>query len=161
MSIRYWLSILVLITSLSATIAAIYLLKSGHMTQFWTSLGFQAKENILNWCDERVHSIYFYEKDAKIIEESGKWFWRSSEDVTLDYLTMEKWLARYCHLAVAPAKISDGETTALFEVEFINGDRVSFHGLDDDHIQVRGTIYQSPTLRKAFKELLAFDPKLE
>lgn len=134
------------------------------MSQFWASLGLSHNEQRLNWCDERVQSIHFYNKDAKITEESGKWLWKSNDTVVLDYLSVEKWFAKYCLLPVVEPQLS-GDSQAqgapLFEALFVNGERLTFHQIDDEHVRLKGKVYRSKILREALKELLAFDPKIE
>lgn len=165
MPLRYWFKIGVLVLALSATMVSIFWLKQGHMAQFWSSLGFRDGSTLINWCDERVSTVHFYNKSGKITEEAGKWLWRSKgkTDVTLNYLDVEKWFAKYCQVpfeSVQEAQATDAGEPIL-EMVFITGDRLSFHKMGESQYKIRGKVYESKSLREALKELLAFDPKIE
>ena len=99
---------------------------------------------------------------ASITEEAGKWLWKSDTDVLLNYLSMEKWLARYCQLPIkkVPFKDFNAPMSPLLEVKFISGETATFYDLGEGRFQLQDHIFSSPDLDKAMKELLAFGPNL-
>ena len=163
MSLKVSLKLAALLTALTFTIVAIFWLKQGHMGSFLTSLGFQSGDRI-NWCSERVKSIYHFESGAKLLEKEGKWIWRYKDksEKELDYLRVEKWFARFCQVPFTEAPNTEAEdwveATPLFEVEFLGSQRTTISDLHyTDHAFLIGKReFQSETLRKGFKELLDF-----
>jgi hypothetical protein len=147
----------VLLTALFATLAGIYLLRQGHMDAFWTSLGMN-RGNRLNWCEERVGTLYFYDSKAKLTEKAGKWMWVNGEEVLLDYLEVEKWFAKYCQVPVDanPTMSKERLGQPVFEAQFINGQRLTLHSDGGSTFQIRDQVFRSETMRQALQELLAF-----
>ncbi len=161
MPLRIWFKVVFLLMSLVVIIFAIVLLKQNHLSAFWTSLGFSS--NRLNWCEERVKSLYVFNLEARLYETEGVWHWKQkNENWTLDYLRVEKWFARYCQVDADTVDFVDfnQESKVVFEVEFLNGDRLSLHERGN-YFEIRGQLFQSETLRRGLKELLAFSPKME
>ena len=152
-----------LLTALTATILAIFWLDQGHMSSFWTSLGLNKGGTRINWCEERVSSLYFYGPQAKLVEKAGKWTWSQQFEKELDYLRVEKWFAKYCQIPVDKKLDSQGPQAdqPLFEAQFIDGNRLSLYTDGQNTFRIRDKVFESETLRKAIKELLAFDQKME
>lgn len=152
-----------LATALSATVVAMMWLGEGHMNDFWASLGVDRGGQRLNWCKERVSSLYFYDDQAKLLEREGKWFWSKKRNLReLDYLRVEKWFAKHClakvekveaHLEIVPMP--------LFEVVFIDGERLTIHQYPDGSFEILNQVYKSNSLSDGVKELLAFDNQVE
>jgi hypothetical protein len=163
MPLKLILKLVLLFTSLCATIVAIIWLRSDHMEAFWTSLGIGGHR--INWCEERVESLYLFESSQKLFEVKNQWMWMDSDgdSRTLDYLRVEKWFAQYCQVdfnepEVAPA---DGPFQPVFEAQFIDGGRITLYQNQAGLFKARNQIFASETLRQAIKELLAFTPKME
>ncbi len=161
MSTKVLIKLVSLLTALTCTLVAIFWLNQGHMSQFWTSLGF--KNQHLNWCEERVSSLYFYEQNAKLYEKSGEWFWQGQTEIPLDYLRVEKWFAQYCQIPFekveAPLIATRG--IPVFEALFLDNERLTLYTDTDGTFRFRDEFFKSETLRQAIKELLAFAPKIE
>ncbi len=154
-----------LLSALTATIVAIFWLKQGHMDAFWTSLGVDRSGTRLNWCVERVDSIYFYETQEKLFEEEGRWLWKMKAGTQeLDYLRVEKWFAKYCQISI-DEKLQTSENpvrfTPVFEAQFIDGSRKTLSQTNSDLFKIDSHQFRSETLRKGIKELLAFGKKIE
>jgi hypothetical protein len=157
---KIWIKLVALLTALSATIVAIFWLKQSHINSFWTSLGLGSEARI-NWCSERVESLYFYDAKVKIYEHEAKWYLKSDSEKELDYLRVEKWFARYCQIAILRSddKPRD-EAKADVEIQFINGERLTIFTFPDSNFRINKLIFKSETLRQGLKELLAFDSNL-
>ncbi|MCB0377538.1 MAG: hypothetical protein KDD33_03525 [Bdellovibrionales bacterium] len=164
MSFGYWFKLAALALAFSITLLCIYWLRDGHLSQALNSLGVQGQGQVLNWCDQRVHSLVYIPSGAKIMEDNSQWKWTipGSESVLLDYLSIEKWFAKYCHLPAEPIREeATGMATPLLEVEFITSERFVFYEMENGFIRARGQVFKAPTLREAIKELLAFGPKIQ
>jgi len=150
-----------LLTALAATVVAIFWLKQGHMSSFWTSLGVNSGARV-NWCEERVGTLYFYDSKAKLLEKDGKWLWVQGDEKMLDYLRVEKWFAQYCQIPVNKVDSVKMELSQpVLEAQFINGERLSIYTDGKGNFGIRDRVFASETLRKALKELLAFGNKIE
>ncbi len=166
MSLKIATKLVILLTALSATVIAIFWLKQGHMDSFWTSLGVSRSGARINWCTERVQSLYIYGSQEKLVEESGKWLWRSgSTRVELDYLRVEKWFAKYCQAEIDLPQVEDNVdnegTSPLLEVIFVDGSRRTLFFRPPTGFEIGNQQFDSETLRKGIKELLAFGEKVE
>lgn len=143
------------------TIVAIFWLKQGHMKAFWTSLGFDSGTRI-NWCEERVSSLYLFDSEAKLFERDSQWLWQQNREHPLVYLQVEKWFAKYCQLSITPVEAKPtGPAKAYFEAAFINGNRLTLYAYPTGEFRFQDQIFNSETLRQSLKELLAFGPKIE
>ena len=163
MNLKVMTKLVVLLTALTATIVAIFWLKQDHMNSFWSSLGVDNSGQRLNWCKERVSSVYFYDKQAKLLEKNGKWLWAKKEEQReLDYLRVEKWFAKYCLAKVEKLDVhADIIPSPLFEVQFIDGERLTIHQYPDGPFEIQNQVYKSDSLIEGVKELLAFDKQVE
>lgn len=163
MPLKLWLKLTLLTISLSATLIGMYWLKQGHMSSFWTSLGFHNQNQRINWCSERVGAIFLYDNKAKLYEEAGKWLWQQSNlNTPLDYLRVEKWFAQYCQVDIDKLENVEAESPiAVFEAQFIDGDRLTLYSYPNGDFKMRDQVFKSETLRQALKELLAFANKME
>ncbi len=160
MTLKVFTQLFALFSALTATIVAIYWLKQGHMDAFWTSLGISRSDSRINWCEERVDTLHFYETGSKLLEKDGKWMWVGNTEKELDYLRVEKWFARYCQIPVDPITApTESGAQAVFEAAFIDGGRLSLYEFPSGSFKVRDQVFNSETLRKGLKELLAFGEK--
>lgn len=163
MPLKLSIRLILLITSLIATIFAITWLKKGHMEAFWTSLGFENTAR-LNWCEERVGQLYLFETSGKLYEEKNRWLWQQKgEDRVLDYLRVEKWFAKYCQVDFSKETDPAGTENfrPIFEAQFIDGQRLTLYRSESGLFKARDRVFASETLRQALKELLAFAPKMK
>ena len=176
MPLRILFKLILLLISLTATLIAIYWLKQGHSSAFLTSLGFSSGQ--FNWCEERVKSLYLFDLKAKIQEVDGTWQWvKEDKKKTLDYLRIEKWFAKYCHISLDSDEEGaevDSESSlafsgkkglgirpsfrkvskAVFEVEFINGNHLVLKQ-KKDYFKIGDRFFQSESFRKGLEELFA------
>ena len=163
MPLKLSIRLALLIVSLIATIFAITWLKKGHMDAFWTSLGLENSAR-LNWCEERISDLYFFETSGKLYEEKGLWLWQQDGgDRVLDYLRVEKWFAKYCQVDFSEdiEIASTGKFRPVFEAQFIDGERLTLYISESGLFKARDRVFASETLRQALKELLAFAPKMK
>lgn len=160
MPLKIWFKLILLSTSLTATLLAIFWLRQGHLSVFWTSLGLDSGS--INWCEERVKSLYIFDLKAKIHEINRTWQWKQkNRNRTLDYLRVEKWFAGYCQVdANIVTTAHSQKSRVIFEVEFINGDHLVLRE-KGDYFEIRNKVFRSKTLRRGLKELLAFGPEIE
>lgn len=156
------LRLILLMLSLTATLSAIYWLKSDHMEAFWTSLGIPTGQR-LNWCEERVAQLYHFESGDKLLEEKSQWLWvdQNKKRQVLNYLEVEKWFARYCQVDYQSIEDAPGPFRPVFEAEFIDGGRLTLYQSEEGLYRIREQIFASETLRQALKELLAFANKMK
>lgn len=161
MSLKVLAKLVALLTALTATIVAIFWLKQGHMDAFWTSLGIDRSGTRMNWCQERVGQLMFYETKAKLVESKGQWLWDQGEQKALDYLRVEKWFARYCQIPVEAGSTQTMPGKPVFEAQFIDGTRLSLYSDGEKTFRIRDKVFQSETFQRALKELLAFGEKIE
>lgn len=157
MSLKILVKLVALMTALTATVVAIYWLKAGHMNAFWTSLGVDRSGSRLNWCDERVGTLYIYRGSSKLTEKDGQWFWIGETEKQLDYLRVEKWFARYCQIPVDEvAEQKQEQSEPIFEANFINGTRLSVYQYPSGHFLINQKVFKSKVFEKGLKELLDF-----
>lgn len=161
MNLKTAVKLVSLLTALTATIVAIFLLKQGHLSSALTSMGFQKPGTRLNWCKERVASLHIYDTPLTLVEKQGQWMWDGEPPHELDYLTVEKWFARYCQIPVeAPIEGAKGETSkpmqAFMEVVFVDGQRTTLHWDQDKHFKIGKNEFISETLRQGLKELMTY-----
>ena len=170
-----WLQLALLLSSLAITILGIHWLKQGHLPVFWTSLGLGP--SYLNWCEQRVKSLYIFEANvnanesqstqismasrhlqvAVLYESQGTWIWKQNEtERKLDYLRVEKWFAKFCQVDAKPMDnpLSTPKQT-VFEAEFLNGKHLNLYK-NGEGFEIRGRSFQSEALHQGLRELLAF-----
>lgn len=165
MNLKVAIKLVALLSALTATIVAIFWLNQGHMDSFWTSLGVDRRGTRLNWCVERVDSLYLYESQEKLIEEDGQWLWqKGDQSQELDYLRVEKWFAKYCQIPI-DEKLDASKNRSPFkpflEARFIDGSRKTLSVAGSTSFRIDSHLFRSETLRKGIKELLAFGKKIE
>ena len=169
-----WLQLTLLLSSLGITILGIHWLKQDHLPVFWTSLGLSPSH--LNWCEQRVKSLYIFESNtsasesqntkismasrhlhAVLYESQGTWIWKQNETQRkLDYLRVEKWFAKFCQVDAKPMDnpVSTPKQT-VFEAEFLNGKHLNLYKKGQG-FEIRGQFFQSEALGQGLKELLTF-----
>ena len=163
MKIGYWFKLLTLTIALSVTVLSIYWLNQGHMVKTLSSIGFSNNGQILNWCENRIQSLGIPSAQATLTEKAGRWVWQTQDTTPLNYLSVEKWFAKYCQIPVKKVNFEDFNSpmTPILEVTFISGETATFYDLGEGRVQLQNNVFSSPALQQAMKELLAFGPKLE
>lgn len=160
MRIRLFLKLFFLFIALSATIYSLALLNTGHMNDFWTSLGIGKKHNALNWCNNRLESLSG--KTAEVAwtlkEDNRQWvIQKNAETKTLEYLDVEKWLARYCIVDIEIYKdsaILDMPVTLIAIAQFNDGTSAKIFRLGDNEIfQINHYTFKSSEWEQALKDL--------
>ena len=132
-------------------------MKQGHMDSFWTSLGLGHGGPRINWCEERVKNLHFYDTSFTLTEANNQWMLKGFEDKPFNYLMIEKWFAKNCHAELdVDMTVSGRPDTPYVEVEFINGERLSLYTNGESGFRIRDQIFSSEKLRQAFKELIDF-----
>jgi hypothetical protein len=162
MSLKVLAKLVALLTALTATIVAISWLNAGHMNSFWTSLGVDRSGTRLNWCEERVGTLFLYDSKAKLTEKDGKWLWVGEIEKELDYLRVEKWFAKYCLIPVDDMEVAEmASSSPVFEAQFIDGNRLSLYSDGENIFKIRDKVFQSQAFREALQELLAFGGEIQ
>lgn len=160
MNIRWVLQTVFLVVSLSATILAIIALKSNHNNDFLASLGFGGTK--INWCEKRVARLKF-KNLSEIKEVNSKWGVQTQDEhIIINYVEFEKWLAQFCLLKADVAKVENPlqqNLTPLFDVEYIDGEKLTIYRLGEDKFQIKQMLFKSSTLEQLIEQYLQFFPK--
>lgn len=162
MNFRLIAKVTFLLVALTATVFAVVQLNTGHMNDFWTSLGIGKKTHSLNWCNDRLIS-FTGTKDAvtwTLKEENRKWVIvkDSSDTKTLEYLDIEKWLAKYCILDIVVEKVDalDMKVTPIALATFNDETKTRIFKLGDQKLyQINHVIFTSTELEQGLAELYA------
>ncbi|MCC6138531.1 MAG: hypothetical protein IT287_07850 [Bdellovibrionaceae bacterium] len=160
MNIRLISKLVFLFVALSATIYSAILLNNGHMNDFWTSLGFSKNSQSLNWCTDRLLVLSGTKNNLNwtLKEQDRKWVIIKNETDTkqLDYLDIEKWLAKYCILDIVPSKdiaMLDMPVEHLATASFNDSSSVKIFKLGNMY-QINHVTFTSPELQKGLEELM-------
>lgn len=161
MNLRFFAKVFFLTMALGATIFAVVQLNTGHMNDFWTSLGIGKKTHSLNWCNDRLISLEGT-KDSiawTLTEEDRKWviIKNTLDKKILEYLDIEKWLAKYCILDISTDHNIDAlnmQVSQLAFAKFNDGTTARIFKLGDQNLfQINQVIFTSPELEEGLKEL--------
>lgn len=159
MKLRIGLKLFTLLIAFSATLYAIFILKTGHMNDFWVSLGFNTSEQTLNWCSNRLIKLEsLTETKWKLEENSQKWQISKDEESPLDvdYVEVEKWLAKYCFLKIIPFKdknLLDMQFKPFAKASFNDGSKVLIYTFNGEVFQINEVIFKSQEMVSALKDL--------
>lgn len=161
MNIRVFSKIAFLLVALAATVFALIQLNTGHMNDFWTSLGIGKKTHSLNWCNNRLISLTGTSNNVvwTLKEQDRKWVIvkGESEMKTLEYLDIEKWLAKYCILDISVFKdnsIFDMVVHPIATATFNDGSSAKMFTLGDKGLyQIDHVVFTSPEFEKGLAEL--------
>lgn len=121
MNLRILSKVGFLLLALVATLYAVIQLNTGHMNDFWTSLGMGKNSKSLNWCNDRLMALSGSHNDMEwtLKEQDGKWIITKNDDTkTLEYLDIEKWLAKYCILDIETVENASFLDMAVTQVAF-------------------------------------------
>lgn len=163
MNIRFISKVVFLLLALTATIYAAVLLNTGHMNDFWTSLGLGKEAQSLNWCTDRLLTLSGQSGNISwtLKEENQKWLIVKNEtDIkTLEYLDIEKWLAKYCILDIVVYKdlaILDMHVSPIAVASFNDSTSVKIFSLGDKGIyQINNVSFTSAEFEEGLAELKA------
>jgi hypothetical protein len=159
MKIKFIFKAFFLLLALTATLYSIYLLDTGHMGDFWTSLGIGNKGQSLIWCSSRVTQLEDAKNKGWMLEEKNQqWqITKLSDTKNLNYLDLEKWLAKYCTLEITiynNPDILDMHLEPFAVARFNDGTSAKIYTLGDKNIfQINEVIFQSREFEQALQEL--------
>jgi hypothetical protein len=149
--------IFTLLTALSATVFSIYLLNSQHSSDFFSSLGFGSSSQNLNWCSDRLKKAEGLFSDWSVEEKDRQWvLQKNNTSVVVDYLEVEKWLARYCAVKISPVskeKILDLKLEPFARFFFNDGNKVLIYQKENTIFQFNEVIFTSEEMSSAFASL--------
>lgn len=119
----------------------------------------------LSWCETRVSALLLPEK-MKLIQDGSQWVVESSvgpEVVrrAVDFISVEKWFARFCNLAVEKPQVAVSETSAtqpLMMVKYVTGDVGVLKQTAQGDLVWKGQVFKSQQFFEAVSELLNLPP---
>ncbi len=161
MNLRLSAKIAFLIVALSATVFAVVQLNTGHMNDFWTSLGIGTKTHSLNWCNNRLVALTGTKNNVEwtLKEHERQWVVtkNNADAKTLEYLDVEKWLAQYCILDITVEKSKDPLSMTVQQVAhatFNDATTARVFKLGNENLfQINHVIFTSQELEKALEDL--------
>jgi hypothetical protein len=157
MNWKFGFKILTLTIALSATLFSIYLLNSQHANDFFTSLGFSSASKNLNWCTDRLKKAEGLNSEWSLEEKDRQWILQKNNTTTIvDYLDIEKWLARYCAVQItelANEKILDLNLQPFARLLFNDGGKVLIYQKDGKYFQLNEVTFESKEMSDAFSEI--------
>ncbi len=147
-----------LFIALSATVFSIYMLNSGHTKDFLNSLGFSTSGRTLHWCSDRLLKAEGLNSDWSLQEQDRKWVVRNpaKQELVVDYLEVEKWLAKYCMLEVLPypkEKILDTPLSPFMKIVFKDNHQVLIYQKDMTVFQLNEQTFESEEFKEGLQAL--------
>lgn len=159
MPFKFIFKSLTLVLALGMTIYCIYLLNQGHLTDFMGSLGMGEYSKTFNWCTNRVTKMESLSKTTWTLEEKDKkWLVSTNggEPLTLDYLAVEKWFAKYCLVRIQVYRnenLLDKHLEPFAKAQFNDGTLARIYTLEGDVFQINEVIFKSPQMKEGLAEL--------
>ena len=160
MPFKIFFKLFFLFIALGATIYSLVLLNTGHMNDFWTSLGMGANSKSLNWCSNRLESLSGTAANGPwtLKEENRQWvITKDNNTKILEYLDVEKWLAKYCIIDIEPYNneaILDMTVTPIATAVFNDQSKAKLFRLGKENVfQINHFIFKSSEWEEAMKEL--------
>jgi len=160
MNFKVAFKVLTLLIALSATVYSMYLLNSSHTSDFMTSLGFGSQSQSLNWCSNRMTKMMGAVPELPWIleEKDQQWMFSGGGEPPkrMEYLDIEKWLAKYCILKI---EIYRGDDMLDFKLQpfafvtFNDGQVAKIYRLGEDIFQINEVTFKSKEFEDAVKEL--------
>ncbi len=157
-----------LLIALSATVFSIYLLNTGHTTDFLKSLGFSGSGESLHWCSDRLLKAEGLASEWSLQEIDRQWIVRDSsqKELVVDYIQFEKWLAEYCMLDIQPyprEKILNTRLTPFLKMTFKDNQKVLIYQKDLQVFQINEQTFESENFKEGLLSLtrLLGLPKLQ
>ncbi|MBY0385649.1 hypothetical protein K2X05_10880 [bacterium] len=162
MNWKLWFKAGSLVIALSATVFSIYLLNSQHSVDFLSSLGFSSSQKTLNWCSDRLRKAEGLSQPWSLEEKNGQWMLQtsSSQEFVVDYLEVEKWLAKYCSVHITPyppEKILDLKLSPFARIQFGDKSTALIYQKDFSVFQINEITFESKEMQEglfAIKNLL-------
>lgn len=150
--------VITLTIALSATVYSIYLLNSKHSGDFFASLGLSSASKTLNWCPERLKKAEGLAGAWTLEEKDRQWILQrpGQPEVFVDYLDIEKWLARYCVIPVTPYpadKLLDLKLLPFAKLNFNDGKQILIYQQEGRVFQINELTFESEEMSKGFKDL--------
>lgn len=144
--------------ALSATVYSIYLLNSKHTGDFFASLGLSSATRTLNWCPERLRKAEGLSSSWTLEEKDHNWIIKrqGEAEVVVDYLDIEKWLARHCVIPVTPyptEKILDLKLSPFARLHFNDGNQILIYQQNGTVFQINELTFESDEMSTGFKDL--------
>jgi hypothetical protein len=143
--------------ALTATLYSMYLLKSHHATDFFTSLGFSSSRT-LTWCPDRLLKLEGLSASWTLESIERKWVLSGiqQQPVFIDPLDMEKWLARYCTIKIEPLsreKILELKLNPSARFIFNDGQKTLLYQKDQRIFQMNEITFESQEFQQALVQL--------
>lgn len=162
MNWKLWFKAGSLCIALFATVFSIYLLNTQHSVDFLSSLGFSSSQKTLNWCNDRLRKAEGLALPWSLEEKNGQWKLKIADanELVVDYLDVEKWLAKYCSVQITPypsEKILDLKLAPFARILFSDQSSVLIYQKDFSVFQINEITFESRELREgllALKDLL-------
>ncbi len=147
-----------LLIALIATVYSIYLLNTGHTKDFLNSLGFSGSGKTLHWCTDRLEKAEGLNQTWSLQQEGLQWILRndSGQELIVDSLVVEKWLAQYCMLDVQPyprEKILETRLAPFVKFIFKDTQQVLIYQKDFQVFQMNEQTFESEDLKQGLLAL--------
>ncbi|MDZ4661496.1 MAG: hypothetical protein SGJ18_07725 [Pseudomonadota bacterium] len=120
-----------------------------------TRPGVSSSAESLRWCETRVKSLQT-KSGLKVEQEGMNWITVAPEKKGLDTVAIEKWLAKYCTLAIQdprPPPFVPTKNDELLAVEFIDGEKSSFALTPSGFLTWDGLLFKSEQFETMVAEL--------
>lgn len=158
MNWKLWFKAGSLFVALFATVFSIYLLNSQHSVDFLSSLGFSSSQKTLNWCTERLRKAEGLSHNWSLEEKDGQWLLitADSKELRVDYLEIEKWLAKYCSVDITPypkEKLLDLKLSPFARILFNDESRALIYQKDFTIFQINEYTFESRELQEGLLAL--------
>ncbi len=104
-----------------------------------------SKAESLRWCETRVKSLQT-KSGLRFEQEGTDWVTVAPEKKSLNSVSLEKWLAKYCTLAIQdprPPTFVPTKNVELLAVEFIDGEKTSFLMTPSGFLTWDGLLFKS------------------
>lgn len=126
---------------------------------FLSSLGFSGDH--LNWCSSRLVRLENLgdSQTSWVLEEKDKqWLLtkNGNEPLRVNYLSVEKWLAKYCTLQIHLYKnpnLLDMHLIPFAKASFNDGTEAKIFFIENKIYQINEVIFTSEEMKQALKEL--------
>ena len=158
MNWKLWFKAGSLLIALFATVFSIFLLKTQHSVDFLSSLGFSSSQKTLNWCNDRLRKAEGLSQTWSLEEKNGQWLQQTNDgkEFIVDYLEVEKWLAKYCSVHIAPypvEKILDLTLSPFARIQFSDKSNVLIYQKDFSIFQINEITFESKELQEGMTAL--------
>lgn len=109
-----------------------------------------------NWCQTRVTAMIKPE-EFKIAQEGNLWVYEAAAKQVVNFLSVEKWLAKFCTVDAKKLPNTNAERAELFKpalmVKFVDGHVELIRRSTDGQYLWRGQAFTSPEFDSALSEL--------